>query len=158
MNLHPTEFDPSEELSRLGDPTQELFGLPQRVFFYLIETAHAIMAFAEPSFSIEPVLNNPKDNVVVGAAVKFIIRLNAFLIDTGPRVRLWASMADEPDSDDRYLVADGDASNPVAWQVLLYEIGAVEHFNIYIPHADKLRRMWSEWLVEQERRRKERGW
>ena len=97
MNLHPIEFDPGEELTRFGDAEHQLFGLPERVFFYLTTTCHSIEAFAEPTFTIEPVLNNPKDNAIVAAAVKFIIKTRAFLIDTGPRVRMWASMADEPD-------------------------------------------------------------
>jgi hypothetical protein len=64
----------------------------------------------------------------------------------------------KPDNDDRYLVHDGDASDPKAWDGLLQAIGRVERFNVHIPHADKLRHMWSEWLVVQERLRRERGW
>ena len=60
---------------------------------------------------------------------------------------MWASMADEPDSDDRYLVHDGDACDPKAWEGLLIEIGRVERFEVLIHHADKLRRLWSELLV-----------
>ena len=157
MNLQPVEFDPSEELSRFGDDEHQLFSLSERVFFYLTETAHAIEAFSTPVFTIEPVLN-PKNHAVIGAAVKFIIRSRAFLIDTGPRVRLWASSPDEPESDDRYLVFDGDASDPKAWDGLLKEIGRVEHFHVFIPHADKLRQMWTQFLAERQRRDDERGY
>ena len=37
-------------------------------------------------------------------------------------------------------------------------IGRVEKFGVFINHADTLRRMWSEWLIEQKRRDDERGW
>jgi hypothetical protein len=158
MNLDPpAEFDPSEELTHFADPEHELFSLPQRVYFYLVATCKAIGDFAEPVFTIEAVLS-PKDNAVIGCAVKFIIRSRAFLIDTGTRVRLWAASADEPDGDDRYLVYDGDASDPKTWEGLLKTIGRVEKFGVFINHADRLRLMWTQWLAEQERRRDERGW
>ena len=159
MNMDPPrEFDPGEELTHFHDPEHELFGLPERVYFYLVVTAHAVEAFSAPVFTIEAVLD-PKNHAVVGCAVKFVIRTRAFLIDTGPRVRLWAASADEPENgNDRYLVHEGDASDPKAWDGLLKEIGRVEKFGVFINHADRLRQMWSEWLVEQKRRRDERGW
>jgi hypothetical protein len=43
-------------------------------------------------------------------------------------------------------------------KALLQIIGPIEKFHVQIPHADQLRQMWTEWLVEQERLRKERGW
>jgi hypothetical protein len=39
MNFNPAEFDPSSELEHFHNDEQELFGLPLRIFFYLIETA-----------------------------------------------------------------------------------------------------------------------
>jgi hypothetical protein len=156
MNLDPPrEFDPSEELANF--PDCELYGLSERVYFYLVQTARSIEAFAEPVFTIEPVLS-PKDNAVIGCAVKFIIRSRAFLIDTGPQVRLWAASADEPDGDDRYLVFAGDSGDSAAWQGLLETVGRVEKFGVHVPLADKLRHAWTSWLAEQERRRGERGW
>jgi hypothetical protein len=157
MNLEPIEFDPSEALTHFHDPEHQLYGLPERIYFYLVVTSHSVEAFATPVFTIEAVLS-PKDNAVIGCAVKFIIKSRAFLIDTGTRVRLWAASADEPDYDDRYLVYDADSSDPKSWEGLLVEIGRVEKFGVLINHADKLRRMRSEWLVEQKRREDERGW
>ena len=66
--------------------------------------------------------------------------------------------ADEPDGDGgRWLVYDGDAFNAEAWEGLLKEIGRVEGFGVAMNHADTLRRMWTEWLVEKKRGDDERG-
>lgn len=152
------EFNTSEEITYFADPGHELYSLSERTFFYLAATASAIESFAESAFTVEPVLS-PKNNAVVGCAIKFIIRRFAFLIDTGTRVRLWAASADEPDeSRDRYLTCDGDASDPKSWESLLVQIGRCEKFYVAVPHADKLRHMWTQWTLMQQRRRDERGW
>jgi hypothetical protein len=70
------EFDPGHELSHFGDAGHELYGLPLRVYFYLVETCHAIEAFSEPSFSIKP--------ASAGCFVEFIIR-KAFWIERDAR-------------------------------------------------------------------------
>ena len=70
---HPPQFDPSEELTRFGDPDQELFGLPQRTFFYLVVTCRAIEAFAEPAFTIDSVFG-PPGLTPAGCWVEFIVR------------------------------------------------------------------------------------
>ena len=158
MNLEPAaEFDPSEELAHFHDPEQKLFGLSERVYFYLIVTCKAVEAFAEPSFTIDSVFG-PPGLTPAGCWVEFIVR-QAFFIDVSrERVKLWTSSADDPEARSRYLVYDGDASDPKAWESLLKTIGRVEKFGVLINHADRLRLMWSEWLVEQKRRRDERGW
>jgi hypothetical protein len=80
-----------------------------------------------------------------------------FWIDIYERVKLWAAEADEAGGS-RWLVYDGDPTDPGAWESLLREVGCVEHFNVHIPHADKLRHLWTQWLAERKRRRDERGW
>jgi hypothetical protein len=159
MNLDPpAEFDPSEELTHFADPGHELFGLNERIYFYLIVTCKAIDAFAEPSFTIDSVFG-PPGLTPAGCFVEFIVRKHVFWVDTHTRVKLWTASADDADgARNRYLVHEGDASDPKAWEGLLKAIGRVEKFGVLINHADRLRLMWSEWLVEQERRRKERGW
>jgi hypothetical protein len=158
MNLDPpAEFGPSEELAHFGDPEHKLYGLPERVYFYLVQTCRAVESFAEPSFTIDSVFG-PPGLTPAGAYVEFIVR-QAFWIDVSPaRVKLWTSSADDPDGRSRYLVYDGDASNPKAWESLLKTIGRVEKFGVLINHADRLRQMWSEWRIEQQRRDDERGW
>jgi hypothetical protein len=47
----PTEFDLGAELAHFHDPGHELYGLSERVFFYLIQTCRFIESFAEPSAS-----------------------------------------------------------------------------------------------------------
>ena len=158
MNLDPPiEFDPSEELAHFHDPEQELYGLPERVYFYLIETCHAIEAFATPSFTIDSVFG-PPGLTPAGCFVEFIVREHVFWVDTHARVKLWTASDDADAVRNRYLVHDGDASDPKAWESLLQAIGRVEKFGVLINHADKLRLMWSEWVLEQKRRRDERGW
>lgn len=156
----PREFDPDEELGRLNDPEQEHYGLSDRTFFYTIITCRAIESFAEPSFVIDAVLD-PKTEAPAGCAVDFIVRSHAFRLDVGPqRVRLFASVADEPDNDNdnvRRCVFDGDAANPASWENLLIEIGHVEEFGVIGAHADRLRLMWTQWLAERNRRADERG-
>ena len=54
MNIDPPrEFDPSEELTHFHDPEHQLFGLSERVYFYLVVTTHAIEAFSAPAFTID---------------------------------------------------------------------------------------------------------
>ena len=155
----PAEFDPSEELTRLGDPSQEHFGLSERVYFYLVETAHAIEAFATPAFTIEAVLDL-KTKAPAGCVVAFVVHQHEFWIDTHERVKLWAAEADDAgaSSGKRWLVFEGEAANSTAWEGLLKAIGRVEHFYVVGAHADKLRLMWTQWLAAQEHLRKERGW
>jgi hypothetical protein len=152
MNLDPpVEFDPSEELSRLGDPAQQHYGLSERLFFYLVRTCRTIESFGELAFFAEPVDG--------GCRVEFIVHGHAFWVDTSPtRVRLWAGSIDGVDASNRYLVHDRDASDPKSWEDLLIEIGRVEKFGVHINLADTLRHEWSLWLVEQKRRDDERGW
>ena len=92
-----------------------------------------------------------------GFFVEFVIH-QAFSINVtfGGRVQLWTYSAD--DTSSQYLVHDGDVGDAKVWEGLLKEIGRVEKFGVLIPHADKLRQMWSSWLVEQQRRRDDRGW
>jgi hypothetical protein len=158
MNIEPaSEFDPAEQLACFSDPEHERYSLDTRIYFYLIQTCRAAESFAAPVFAIEAVLD-PKNHAVVGCVVRFIIHRHAFLIDTGAKVRLWAASADEPDeSRSRYLTYDGDASDPKSWENLLKSIGRVEGFAVFVPHADKLRHTWTEWLAAQQRRRDERG-
>jgi hypothetical protein len=93
-----------------------------------------------------------------GCVVEFVLHQFTFRIDTRDRLKLWASEADEAGSGSRrWLVFEGDAANPTAWEGLLKAIGRVEHFYVVSEHADKLRHMWTTWLAEQERLRKERG-
>lgn len=70
----PIEFEPSEELSRFHDADQELYGLPERVYFYLLETCRAIEAFATPAFTIEAVYGppGPPGTTRAGAWVEFV--------------------------------------------------------------------------------------
>ena len=158
MNMDPPrEFDPGEALALFAEPDSERYGLSDRAFFYLLVTCKAIDAFAEPAFTIEAVLN-PKDNAVIGCFVEFIVK-QAFWIDVSPeRVKLWTASADDAEVRSRYLVHDGASDNPAAWESFLQAIGRVEKFGVIVNHADRLRQMWSEWLVEQKRRRDERGW
>jgi hypothetical protein len=153
----PTEFDPSEELTRLGDPDQERYGLSDRVFFYLIMTCRAVESFAAPAFTIDAVFG-PPGLTPAGCWVEFIIK-QAFWIDVSQtRVKLWTASADDADGvRNRYLVHDGDSSDPKAWDGLLVSIGRVEKFGVFINHADRLRLMWSEWVLAQRRLRDERG-
>jgi hypothetical protein len=154
MNLD-SPFDPGEALSCF--PDCELYGLPQRVYFYLLMTCRAIEAFAEPSFSVERCFG-PPGLTPAGCFVEFIIR-QAFWIDVHANVKLWTSSADDAEArSSRYLVYDGASDNPGSWEGLLREVGCIEKFYVIGAHADALRRMWSEWLVEQKRRRDERGW
>ena len=160
MNLEPAaEFDPSEELAHFHDPEQKLFGLSERVYFYLIVTCKAIESFAEPSFTIDAVFGPPK-LTPTGCFVEFVVREHVFWIDVShERAKLWAALADDADGiRNRYLVHDGAADNPAAWEGLLQAIGRVEKFGVIVNHADRLRQMWSGWLVEQKRRGDERGW
>jgi hypothetical protein len=88
-----------------------------------------------------------------GCFVEFIVREHVFWIDTHARVKLWTASADDADgARNRYLVHDKDASDPKAWEGLLKTIGRVEKFGVLINHADRLRLMWSEWLLAQRRR------
>jgi hypothetical protein len=160
MNPHPIEFSPSEELGRFGDVGHELYGLSERVFFYLVSTCHSVMAFSEPSFTIEPVYGppGPPGTTPSGCWVEFVVR-QAFWIDASPtRVRLWTSSGDEVDAHSRYLVFEGDCANPTAWEGVIKAIGRVEHFAVCIPLADKLRHLWTQLLAERQRRDDERGW
>jgi hypothetical protein len=157
MNLDPpAEFNPSAELTRLGDT--EAYGLSTRVWFYLLQTCRAVESFSAPSFTIDRVFAAP-GFTPAGCWVEFIVRKHVFWVDTHARAKLWTALADDADgARNRYLVYDGDASDPKAWDGLLQEIGRVEKFGILIPHADKLRHLWSEWVLEQKRREDERGW
>jgi hypothetical protein len=94
-----------------------------------------------------------------GAWVEFVVKSHVFWIDAGlERVRLWTAGADDPNGlRTRYLVWDRDASDPKSWEGLLVEIGRVEEFGVHVNLADTLRHEWSQYLIEQERRRKERG-
>jgi hypothetical protein len=158
MNPQPTEFDLAEELTHFHDPGHELYGLPERIFFYLVQTCRAIEAFSTPSFGVEAVLD-PKSQSSAGCVVEFVVHRHEFRIDTYERLKLWASDADEAGSgSSRWLVFEGDAANPTAWEGLLKAIGRVEHLYVVGAQADRLRHMWTQWLAEQERLRKERGW
>jgi hypothetical protein len=149
MNPNPREFDPSEELTHFHDPGHELYGLPERVYFYLVRTCWTIESFGELAFFAEPVDG--------GCRVEFIVHGHAFWIDTSPtRVRLWAGSIDGVDA--RYLVHDRDADDPQSWEALLVEIGRVESIGVYVSLADTLRHAWSMWRLEQQRRDDERGW
>jgi hypothetical protein len=158
MNPQPRELDPSEELTRLGDPEHELFGLSQRVFFYLIKTCHTVESFATPAFTIEPIFG-PPGLTPSGCWTEFLIKSHVFWIDAGlEKVRLWTAGADDSDAfRRRYLVWNGDADNPQSWQGLLVEVGRVESIGVHINLADTLRHEWSMWRLEQQRRDDERG-
>ena len=158
MNMEPAEFDPSEELTHFADPGHELFGLSERIYFYLIQTCRAVESFATPAFTVEAVLD-PKTKAPAECHVEFVLHQHQFRIDTSiQRVKLWAGEADEAGSDARrWLVFDGEASNPTAWEGLLKQIGRFEHFYVVGEHSDKLRRTWSEWILAQQRLRDERG-
>ena len=75
---------------------------------------------------------NPKDNAVIGCAVKFIIKLRAFLIDTGPQVKLWAASADEPDTMTDTWSSMEMRPTLQHGRDLLVVIGRVEHFQVFI--------------------------
>ena len=159
MNIDPPrEFDPSEALALFAEPGSERYGLSDRTFFYLLVSCKAIEAFAAPVFTIDSVFG-PPGLTPAGCWVEFIIR-QAFWIDVSQaRVKLWTASADDADGiRSRYLVHDGDASDPKAWESLLKTIGRVEKFGVFINHADRLRLMWTQWLAEQQRRRDDRGW
>jgi hypothetical protein len=160
MSLESTdEFDPGEELSCF-EPGRECYGLSERIYFYLIVTCKAIESFGESAFLAGSLFNKGAAGLIpVGFFVEFIIH-QAFSIQVtfDGRLQLWAYPADDVDGRGQYLVHDGDASDPKVWEGLLVSIGRVEKFGVYINHADRLRLMWSEWLVEQKRRRDERGW
>ena len=158
MNLDPpAEFDPGEALALFAEPEQERYGLSDRTFFYLIVTCKAIDAFAEPSFTIDSVFG-PPGLTPAGCFVEFIVR-QAFWLDVSPeRVKLWTSSADDAEARSRYLVHDGDASDPKSWDGLLQTIGRVEKFGVIVNHADRLRQMWTQCLAERKRRDDERGW
>jgi hypothetical protein len=158
MNPNPVEFDPREEFYRFGDPAQELFGLSQRVFFYLIKTCYTIQSFSEPAFTIEPIFG-PTPSGASGGWVEFVIKSHVFWVDAGlERARLWTALADDSDAiHHRYLVWDRAADDPKAWEGLLVEIGRVEEFGVYVNLADTLRHEWSMWRLEQQRRDDERG-
>jgi hypothetical protein len=100
MNPNPAEFNQSEELAHFADPGHELYGLSERVIFYLVETCHAIEAFSEPSFTIEPVYGppGPPGTTPAGCFVEFVVH-QAFWIDTSStRVRLWTSSGDDAEA------------------------------------------------------------
>jgi hypothetical protein len=158
MNSQPRELDPAEELTRLGDPAQELYGLSQRLFFYAIKTCYTVESFATPAFTIEPIFA-PPGLTPSGAWVEFVIKSHVFWIDAGlERARLWTALADDSDAiHHRYLVWDRAADDPKAWEGLLVEIGRVEEFGVYVNLADTLRHEWSMWRLEQQRRDDERG-
>ena len=60
MNLDPPiDFDPDEALSNFGDPDQKLYGLSERIYFYLIETCRSVQVFAGPAFTIDSVFGPP---------------------------------------------------------------------------------------------------
>ena len=153
------EFDPAEELTHFHDDEHQLYGLSERTFFYLVQTTRAIESFATPVFTVEAVLD-PKTKAPAGGHVEFVVHQHAFRIDTWQHVKLWAGEADEADSSSsrRWLVFEGDAANPTAWQGLLQEIGRVEHFYVCRSATPtRFDRRGREWLVEQKRRRDERG-
>lgn len=166
MNLYPpVPFDPSEALSLFAEPTSERFGLSDRVWFYAINTCRAIESFAESSFTIDHVhIQKPTGQVgsVITPArcwIEFIIKAHAFWIDVSPtRVKLWTALADDADgANNRYMVHDGDSFNAESWQALLVEIGRVEGFGVAINHADRLRQIFTQWLIEKKRGDDERG-
>jgi hypothetical protein len=159
MNIDPpVPFDPSEALSLFAEPEQERYGLSDRIWFYTINTCRAVENFAESSFTIDKVFG-PPGLTPSGCWVEFVIKSHVFWVDVSPtRVKLWASLADDPEVlRNRYLVHDGEADNPAVWESLLKTIGRVEQFGVFMNHADTLRRMWSEWLIEKQRRDDERG-
>ena len=97
--------------------------------------------------------SGPLTTFLAGCWIEFIIKTHAFWIDISPaRVKLLTASADDADgARTRYPVHDGDASDSKAWDGLLQAIGRIEKFNVLVHHADQLRQMWSEWLVEQQR-------
>ena len=144
-----TEFNPGEELTHF--PDRELYGLPQRIFFYLLMTCRLIGSFSAPAFSVEP--------APAGCFVEFIIR-KAFWIDVSrERIKLWAGSADDADvARNRYIVYEAlDADDPRAWEGLLGVLASVEKFSLFANHSDRLREMWTQWLVAQQRLSDERG-
>ena len=160
MNLDPpAEFDPGEALALFAEPGSERYGLSDWTFFYLVVTCKAVEAFSEPAFTIDAVFG-PPGFTPAGAFVAFVIREHVFFIDTHTlRVKLWTASADDADGlRNKYLVFDGDSSDPKAWEGLLKEIGRVEKFGVFVNHADRLRLMWTQWLAERQRRDDERGW
>ena len=155
MNLDPIEFDLAEALTHFHDDGYELYSLPERIFFYLTVTARFIESFSTPAFMIERVLDQ-KTKAPAGCCVEFVVHAHEFRIDVFQRLKLFAAEADGADAH-RWLVFDADASNPSSWQGLLKAIGNVEHFYVVGAHADRLRLMWSQWLLERQRRDDERG-
>ena len=158
MNSNPADFDPSEELTHFHDDGHELYGLSERLFFYLARTCRTIQSFSELAFTIEPIFA-PPGLTPSGAWVELVIKSHVFWIDAGiERVRLWTAGADDPDGlRNKYLVWDRVADDPKSWEGLLVEIGHVEKFGVHINLADTLRHEWSLWLLERQRRDDERG-
>jgi hypothetical protein len=158
MNIDPPiDFDPDEELARFGDSDQKLYGLPERIYFYLIETCRSVAVFAGPAFTIDSVFG-PPGLTPAGAFVEFVA-YQAFWIDVSPtRVKIWTSSGDDADARNRYLIHDGDVCDPKAWEGALNAICRVEKVGFLTFHADRMRQRWSAWLVEQKRRGDERGW
>ena len=156
------EFDPATELTLFAEPGRERYGLPERTFFYLVVTCKAIESFSESSFLPGSLFKSGAASAAeltpVGAFVEFVIH-QAFSIHVtfDERMQLWAYPADKADTHDQYLIYDGAAGDPAAWEGLLKEIGRVEKFGVFINHADRLRLMWTQWLAEQKRRGDERG-
>ena len=158
MNVDPPrQLDPTEALSLFGDPEHELYGLPERVWFYAVMTARAVESFSEPAFTIDRV-HGPAFTPA-GAFIAFIIKAHVFFVDvSSTRVKLWTASADDADGvRTRYLVYDGASDNPESWESLLVEIGHCEKFGVYVPLADKLRVAWTQFLAERQRRSDERG-
>ena len=159
MNVDPPrEWDPSEELGCFGNDEHDLYGLSEQTFFWLTMTCRAVESFAEPQFSLDRV-HGPAFTPA-GAFVAFIIKTNTFFIDVSTtHVKLFTASADDADAiRTRYLVYDGAADDPAAWESLLVQIGRCEKFHVFVPHADKLRMMWTQFLAERQRRSDERGW
>jgi hypothetical protein len=159
MNLDPPiAFDPSEELSNFGDSSQEHYGLSERVYFYLIVTARHIESFAGPAFTIEAVFGPPK-LTPAGCVVEFVVHHGFWIDVSAQRLKLWALQADQAGdaSGSRWLVFEGNATNPTSWQSLLQAVGRVEGFYVVGAHADRLRQMHTQWLAARRRRDDERG-
>jgi hypothetical protein len=156
MNLEPPrEFDPGEALGGF-DTECESYGLSRKAYLFAILTCRAVEGFATPSFTIDLVYAGKLQPS--GCFIEFVIKTTAFGLDVGlEKMRLWMSLADEGEGA-RRLCHVGQGEDPEAWQSLLATIGRIEHFRVLINHAATLRRMWSEWLLEQKRRGDERGW
>jgi hypothetical protein len=158
MNPNSVEFDPSEELTHFHDPGHELYGLPERIFFYLVRTCRAVESFGELAFFAEPI-HAPPGLTPSGCWVEFVVKAHVFWVDAGlERVRLWTAGADDPNGlRNRYLVWDRVIDDPESWEGLLVEVGRVEKFGVHVNLADSIRHEWSLWRLEQQRRDDERG-